>query len=223
MIRVVIADDHSIVRDGLRAMLAKVDDIEVVGEAEDGRAAVEAVRQLTPDIVVMDIGMSGLNGIEATRRIVDAGSETRIVALSMHSDRQYVSEMLKAGASGYLLKDSAFDELVVALRAVSRGEVYLARAVAGVVVDDYVHHLSGGGAPAQGGAAGACRALSPREAEVLGLTAEGRNTKEIAAALSLSVKTVETHRRQIMDKLGIYNVAGLVKYALRHGIASLED
>lgn len=220
VITVVIADDHSIIRDGLRSMLAKVPDIEVVGEAEDGNAAIEAVGRLEPTIVVMDIGMAGLNGIEATRRIASSGSATRVVALSMHSDRQYVSEMLKAGASGYLLKDSAFEELVVALRTVAGGDVYLARAVAGVVLDDYLLHL-GGGTPAP--APAGTRALSPREAEVLGLTADGKNTKEIAAALGLSVKTVETHRRQIMDKLGIYNVAGLVRYALQHGYATLDD
>lgn len=220
MTRIVIADDHSIVRDGLRAMLAKVADIEVIGEADNGADAVAMVAELKPDIIVMDIGMPGLNGIEATKRITASDSNTRVVALSMHSERQYVSEMLRAGASGYLLKDSAFEELVDALHAVAEGETYLARAVAGVVVDDYVQRLSGAASPA---APAGVRALSPRETEVLSLTTQGKNTKEIASALGLSVKTVETHRRQIMDKLGIYNMVGLVKYALRNGYASLDD
>lgn len=220
MTKIVIADDHSIVRDGLRAMLAKVADIEVIGEADNGEDAVAMVAEIKPDIIVMDIGMPGLNGIEATKRITASDSNTRVVALSMHSERQYVSEMLRAGASGYLLKDSAFEELVDALHAVAEGETYLARAVAGVVVDDYVQRLSGAASPS---APAGVRALSPRETEVLSLTTQGKNTKEIASALGLSVKTVETHRRQIMDKLGIYNMVGLVKYALRNGYASLDD
>ncbi len=217
MIRIVLADDHKMIRDGLRSMLAEVADIEVVGEAEDGRSAVAMCKSLSPDVVVMDIGMKELNGIDATRQVVSSCQGVRVIALSMHSDRQYVSEMLRAGATAYLLKDSAFDELVAAIRAVIQGRVYLAHDITGVVVSDYLKHLSGAPGVERSG-----RALSPREREVLQLAAEGNSTKEIAAALHLSVKTVETHRHQIMEKLGIYNLAGLIKYAVREGIASLD-
>jgi DNA-binding NarL/FixJ family response regulator len=219
MLRILLADDHKIIRDGLRSLLDKVPDIEVVGEAENGRAAMAMCREVSPDIVVMDIGMKELNGIDATRQIIAECPGVRVIALSMHSDRQYVAEMLRAGASGYLVKDSAFDDLVDAVRAVSAGRIYLARDVTGVVVGDYVKHLTGTAPMPREGSG---RALSPREREVLQLTAEGKSTKEIAAALTLSVKTVETHRRQIMEKLGIYNLAGLIKYAMRQGLASLD-
>lgn len=219
MIRIVLADDHKIIRDGLRSLLAGVPDMEVVGEADDGRAAVAMCHELSPDIVVMDIGMRELNGIDATRRIVAECAGVKVIALSMHSDRQYVTEMLRVGASGYLVKDSAFEELIDAVRAVAQGRVYLAQVVTGVVVSEYVKQLTGAAPPSSEGAA---RALSPREREVLQLTAEGNSTKEIASILNLSVKTVETHRRQIMEKLGIFNLAGLIKYAMREGIASLD-
>jgi len=219
-IRVLIADDHQIVRDGLKSMLAKSLDVEVVGEAENGREAVSLARELSPDVVVMDIGMRELNGIDATRQIVDEVAGTRVIALSMHSDRRYVSEMLAAGASGYLLKDGAFDELASAIRAVASGRTFLSQGVADTVLEDYRRQLSGS---PQAAPAGSARPLSGREREVLQLIAEGLSTKEIAARLHLSVKTVETHRRQIMEKLGIYNVAGLIKYAVREGLASLED
>lgn len=219
-IRVLIADDHQIVRDGLKSMLAKSLDVEVVGEAENGREAVSLARELGPDVVVMDIGMRELNGIDATRQIVDEVAGTKVIALSMHSDRRYVSEMLAAGASGYLLKDGAFDELASAIRAVADGRTFLSQGVADTVLEDYRRQLSGS---PQTAPAGNSRPLSGREREVLQLIAEGLSTKEIAARLHLSVKTVETHRRQIMEKLGIYNVAGLIKYAVREGLASLED
>lgn len=219
-IRVLIVDDHQIVRDGLRSMLGKQMDIDVVGEAENGREALVRARELSPDVVVMDIGMRELNGIDATRQLLADSPRIKVVALSMHSDRRYVSEMLAAGASGYLLKDSAFDELTQAIRTVSEGRTFLSQGVAGVVLEDYVRRVSGTAdeAPTQTG-----RALSSREREVLQLIAEGASTKEIAARLHLSVKTVETHRRQIMDKLGIFNIAGLIKYAVREGLASLDD
>jgi DNA-binding NarL/FixJ family response regulator len=168
----------------------------------------------------MDIGMRELNGIDATRQLVAEIPSVRVIALSMHSDKRYVSEMLAAGASAYLLKDSAFDELTRAIRAVVEGRRYLSQSVAAVVLDDYVERMSTN-APVQTSTTG--RALSTREREVLQLMAEGLSTKEIAARLHLSVKTVETHRRQIMDKLGIFNIAGLIKYAVREGLASLED
>ncbi len=218
-IRVLLVDDHKIVRDGLRSLLAKQMDITVVGDAENGREALVMTRELSPDVVIMDIGMRELNGIDATRQLRADNPEVRVVALSMHSDRRYVSEMLAAGASGYLLKDSAFDELTLAVRSVAAGQMFLSQGVSGTVLDDYVRRLTG--ASPEIGSTG--KALSPREREVLQLIAEGASTKEIAARLHLSVKTVETHRRQIMDKLGIYNIAGLIKYAVREGLASLDD
>lgn len=220
-IRVLLVDDHQIVRDGLRSLLAKQIDIEVVGEAENGREGLEQARALDPDVVVMDIGMRELNGIDATRHLLAEKPSIKVVALSMHSDRRYISEMLAAGASGYLLKDSAFDELTAAIRAVMEGRTFVSQGIAGVVIDDYVRRLTNGTADAAVPSGG--RALSPREREVLQLIGEGASTKEAAARLHLSVKTVETHRRQIMDKLGIYNIAGLIKYAVREGLVSLED
>jgi DNA-binding NarL/FixJ family response regulator len=218
-IKVLLVDDHKIVRDGLRSMLAKQMDIEVVGEADNGRDALTAVRELAPDVVVMDIAMRELNGIDATRQLVAEGTGARVIALSMHSDRRYVSEMLAAGAKGYLLKDSAFQELAAAIRSAADGRTYLTREVADVVVDDYVRRVSG----TEEVGSTTRRPLSAREREVLQLIAEGSSTKQIASALHLSVKTVETHRRQIMEKLGIYNIAGLIKYAVREGLSSLED
>jgi len=214
--RIVLADDHKIVRDGLRSLLEKQPQYEVVGEAEDGRAAVELARKLTPDLVIMDIAMPDLNGIEATRQIVGGRARTKVLALSMHARAQFVGRMLEAGASGYLLKDSAFEELVDAIRAVFENRVYLSKEITGVVVEDYVHRrtVTKGGVEV---------VLTPREREILQLMAEGRSTKEIAADLHVSVKTVETHRQHIMEKLDIYTVAGLTKYAIQEGLTSLED
>lgn len=219
--RVLLADDHKIVRDGLKSMLAKEPDIEVVGEAENGREALDMTRECAPDVVVLDIGMRELNGIEACRILVADHPTVRVVALSMHSDRRYVSEMLAAGATAYLLKDSAFDELATAIRSASQGKMFLSQGVAGIVVEDYIRRISNTSDAEQPAQAG--RALSAREREVLQLIAAGKSTKEAAARLHLSVKTVETHRRQIMDKLGIYNLAGLIKYAVREGLASLDE
>ncbi|HYO10680.1 MAG TPA: response regulator transcription factor [Tepidisphaeraceae bacterium] len=214
--RILLADDHQIVREGLRTLLNQHDDMEVIGEAADGRRAVELATELAPDVVVMDVGMPGLNGIEATRQISLKGPETTVVALSMHSDRRFMGEMLKAGAKGYLLKDGAFEELATAIRSVCDDKVYLSPKIADVVVDDYVRRQG----PAE---PGAFAKLTPREREVLQLMAEGRATKEIAMDLRVSIKTVETHRRQIMEKLNIYSVAELTKYAIREGLTSLEQ
>lgn len=219
-VKVLVADDHKIVRDGLRSLLSREADIEVVGEAETGRQATEMARQLKPEVVIMDIAMREMNGIEATRQLKEESPSTHVIALSMHSDRRYVSEMLAAGATGYLLKDGAFEELATAIRRVSNGQMFLAQGVSGTVLNDYVSRLNGTG---PGGAQGNGKPLSPRERQVLQLIAEGVSTKQIAADLHLSVKTVETHRRQMMDKLGIYNVAGLIKHAIREGIASLDE
>jgi DNA-binding NarL/FixJ family response regulator len=229
--KVLLADDHRIVREGLRSLLEAQEDMTVVGEADNGRLALEMAAEKEPDVVVMDVAMPQLNGIEATRRLMNDQPDTKVVALSMHSDRRYVSEALKAGASGYLLKDGAFEELVTAIRAVIANKVYLSPRVAGVVVDDYVRRLPGerdeeGGDATdrghRGDGANAFQKLTPREREVLQLMAEGFATKEIAARLHVSVKTVETHRRQLMEKLQLYSVAEVTKYAIREGLTSLE-
>ncbi len=213
--RILLADDHRIVREGLRTMLESQPDMQVVGEAENGRDAVEMVKQLAPDVVVMDIGMPGLNGIEATRQVVAGDAPSRVIALSMHADRRFMSEMLKAGASGYLLKDGAFDELAIAIRSVVANKVYLSPGIADVVVEDYVRHLPKA-------EPSAFAALTPREREVLQLLAEGKATKQVAMVLHVSTKTVETHRRQLMEKLDLHSVAELTKYAIREGLTSVE-
>jgi DNA-binding NarL/FixJ family response regulator len=213
--KILLADDHRIVREGLRSLLEAEDDMVVIGEAENGRKAIELAEELGPDVVVMDIGMPELNGIEATRRIIHDHPHTKVVALSMHSDRRFMSEILKAGASGYLLKDGAYDELAGAIRTVMSQKMYLSPRIADVVVEDYVRHLPRA-------EPSVFAALTPREREVLQLLAEGKATKQAAAALHVSVKTVETHRRQIMTKLDIHSVAELTKYAIREGLTSVE-
>jgi len=214
-IRILLADDHKITRQGLRLLLEKEPDMEVVAEAEDGRTAVRLVRKLLPDMVIMDVSMPDLNGMEAARQIVDESPDIKIIALSMHSDALFVTEMLRSGAAGYLLKDCAFEEFARAIRTVAAGKTYLSPTISGVVVDDYLHRLSKADFSGSG-------VLSNREREVLQLLAEGKSTKQIALKLHISTKTVETHRRQIMDKLDIHSVAELTKYAIRKGFTSLE-
>lgn len=220
-------------REGLKSLLESQPDLKVVAEASDGRQAVEMARDLLPDVVVMDVAMPQLNGIEATRQLAGDDSSMKIVALSMHSDRRFVSEALKAGASGYVLKDAAFEELINAIRAVVADRVYLSPRVAGVVVEDYVRRLpargdTGASQPEPGlDQSGMPRrsvfdTLTPREREVLQLMSEGYATKEVAHRLHVSVKTVETHRRQLMDKLEMHSVAELTKYAIREGLTTLE-
>jgi DNA-binding NarL/FixJ family response regulator len=213
-IRILLADDHALLRDGLRSILARERDVEVVGEAADGRAAVDQARKLAPDVVVMDVGMADLNGIEATRRIRSASPNTRVLALSTHSDRRYVAGMLDAGASGYVVKVSAYDELIRAVRAVVSGRVYLSPAVA-----DRAGETRKDASRPEGPAAG----LAPREREVLQLIAEGHRTPEIARRLRISAHTVETHRRNIMQKLDIHSVADLTRYAIREGITPSDS
>lgn len=208
-IRVLLADDHKIVREGLRSLLEKQHGIEVIAEAENGRTAVRLARKLSPDVVVMDIAMPDLNGIGATFQIIAESPGVKVIALSMHSDRRFVARMFKAGASGYLLKDCAFEELDRAINAVVANQIYLSPGIAGVVVEDFVSHLPD-------------TDLTPRECEVLQLLAEGNGTKQIASRLHVSVKTIEAHRRQIMEKLGIHSIAELTKYAIREGLTSLE-
>lgn len=212
--RVLLVDDHKIMRQGLRTMLETETDAEVIGEAEDGHAAIELAESLVPDIVIMDVGMPGMNGMEATRRIAGETAGPRVIALSMHSDKRFVMEMLRAGASGYLLKDGAFEELAQALDAVSSGKTYLSPTIADVVLAATMQKSTATeAAPAS--------VLTPREREVLQLIAEGNTTKAIAAKLGVSVKTIETHRQNIMEKLQIRSVAELTKYAIREGITSL--
>ena len=214
-VTVLIADDHRLFRDGLRTLLEKQKNIRVVAETTDGVETVAAVAELKPDIVLMDISMSELNGIEAARRIVSQGSRTRIIMLSMHSDRRFITESLKAGAMGYLLKDCAFEEVLLAVKTVREGTMYLSSRISESVIKDYV-------AIAKSAPGSAFSILSAREREVLQLLAEGKSTKEAAARLHVSVKTIETHRKQIMDKLDIHSVAELTKYAIREGLTSLE-
>lgn len=214
-IRVLLVDDHAIIREGLRSLLEKQPEMEVVADTDDGRKAFDLVRELLPDIIIMDITMRGLNGIEATRRIIDEFPAVKVIALSIHSKRRYVADMLSAGAAGYILKECLFDELVQAIKAVAVGGRYLSPRIADVVVSDYVKRLSTT-------ADSPFEALKTREREVLQLVAEGKSTKQIALDLHLSTKTIEANRRQIMEKLNIYSVAELTKYAVREGLTTLE-
>jgi two-component system response regulator NreC len=214
-IRILLADDHQMVRQGLRALVCNQPDLEVVGEAGDGRATVALAQELAPDVVIMDIGMPDLNGIDATRQILARIPKTKVIALSMHSNSRFVAGMLQAGAFAYLLKDSAFEELVRAIQTVMANQIYLSPGISGVVVRDFLD--------AQGdSAAGAAPVLSNREREVLQLISEGWSTKEIASRLHLSVKTVETHRQRLMSRLHVRSVAELTKYAILAGLTSLE-
>ncbi|HOW55528.1 MAG TPA: response regulator transcription factor [Syntrophorhabdaceae bacterium] len=213
-IRILLADDHKIIREGLKALIEKQADMEVAAEAQDGMTTIKLAQKIQPHIIIMDIGMPEMNGIEATRQIISENGNVKIIALSMHSDRRFVLEMLKAGASGYLLKDSAFEELVTAIHTIMSNQPYLSPKVTDIVVKEYLHSLPKN-------ESNVFNILTVREREVLQLLAEGKSTKQIASTLNLSVKTVETHRQQIMDKLEIRSVAELTKYAIREGITSL--
>jgi len=214
-IKVLLVDDHAIFRGGLRSMLAGDPEIDVVGEAENGRQAVGLARQLAPDVIVMDVTMPDLNGIDATHQVKKRSPGIQVLALSAHTDPRFVARILAAGASGYLPKDCAFDELCRAIHAVARKEVYLSPAVAGEVVNAALGH----GAPSTDGP---CDALTPRQREVLQLVAEGLATKQIAARLHLSTKTVETHRAQLMQRLNCHSLAELIKFAIREGVTSSD-
>jgi DNA-binding NarL/FixJ family response regulator len=201
---------------GLRVLLASQPDIEVVGEAADGRTALDLVRTLSPDVVVMDVGMPELNGIEATRRIRAEYERVKVIALSAYTEERYVHQMLEAGARGYVLKAAALEELVRAVRAASHGKTYLSPEIAGLVVERSTHANAGG-------EISAFSTLGPREREVLQLVAEGKASKEIATEMHISMKTVETHRRNIVEKLGLHGTAELTKYAVREGLTLLES
>lgn len=205
--RILLVDDHSVVRRGFRLILEAQADLEVVGEASNGREAVELGESLHPDVAVMDVSMPDLNGIEATRRLADVSPRTRVLALSMHKDAVYVREILRAGARGYLLKDSNDSDLLAAVRAVSKGEGFLSPGIADAVLNDYRRHVSD-----------PIDLLSTREREVLQMIAEGKTNKEIANSLNLSVYTVEAHRGRVMEKLNLHSTGELVRFAVRKGL-----
>ena len=206
-IRILLADDHAVVRQGFKMILDAQPDMEIVGEAGNGHEAVELAEKLKPDVVVMDVAMPELNGIEATRRVMEGVAHARVLALSMHKDSVYVREVLRAGARGYLLKDSGAADLVSAVRAVARGEGYLSPAVSDAVLDDYRKHVTD-----------PIDLLTSREREVLQMLAEGKTNKEIAGVLNLSVYTVDAHRGRIMEKLNLHSINELVRFAVRNGL-----
>lgn len=215
-VRLVLADDHAMMREGLKSLIAKEADFSVVGEADNGKATLDLARKAGAHVVIMDVAMPDLNGIEATRKLLALNPNIKVVALSGHSNREFVREMLKAGASAYVLKSRAYEELVRAIREVMKGKKYLSPDVAQGVVDEYVEISSSmSGNPA-------FVVLTDREREALQLIAEGKSTKDVADSLSVSVKTVETHRRNIMEKLNLHSVAELTKYAIREGITSVN-
>jgi len=213
-IRILLADDHTVVRDGLRALLEHEPDLRVVAEAADGRECIRLAESETPDVIVMDLAMPNMNGMEATRRILAANSAVGVVILSMHQDESYVLGSLKAGAKGYLLKDSVRGEVVQAIRAVSEGRSFLTRKVARILQEEYVSRLE------QRGLEDRYDLLSDREREILQMIAEGRSNKEVAGLLNISPTTVETHRAHILQKLDIHSVPELILYAVRKGIIS---
>ena len=213
--RVLIVDDHKIMREGLRSLLEKQPDMEVVAEAENAQTALKLVEELKPDLVIIDVVMPALNGIEATRRILTKVPSVKVIALSMYSDKRFVMEMLRAGASGYLLKDCAFEELDGAIRAVTQGRTYITPRIVDIIVKDYFSQV-------EKPSSSALSSLTSRQYEVLQLLAEGRTTREIAQQMSLSVKTIESHRQQIISKLNIRSIAGLTKYAIREGLISMD-
>ncbi|MGA7239402.1 MAG: response regulator transcription factor [Bryobacteraceae bacterium] len=211
-IRILLADDHTIVRDGLRSLLEKQPDMTVSGEAADGREAVHFAEENSPDVVVMDIAMPNMNGIEATRRIVATRPATGVVILSMHQDESYVLRSLKAGARGYLLKDSLRSDVVEAIRSVAQGRSFLTRKVSRLMQEDYIRQME------RRGVEDSYDLLTDREREILQLIAEGRTNKEVANVLNIGLTTVETHRTHILQKLGLHSVPELILYAVRKGI-----
>ena len=214
-IKVVVADDHTILRQGIKALLDNQEGIEVVGEAKDGREAIKTIEELSPDVILMDIAMPGLNGLEATRRIKKKFPKVKVVVLTMHANEEYIFQILNAGADGYLVKETAFQDLISAINAVHKGEAFMSPSISKKVMTDYIQR-------AQGEEKVGFDTLTTREREILQLVAEGNSNKKIAEALFISPKTVETHRAHIMDKLNIHDRAGLIKYAIRKGMINLD-
>ncbi len=212
--RVLLADDHALVRAGIRALVEKIPDVQVVAEAGTGREALELVRSKSPNVVLMDIAMTELGGLEVLPRITKDFPGVKVVMLSAHANEEYVIRALREGASGYMLKDSATTELELAIHSVGRGKIYLSPSISRTVIDDYLQRV--------GGAVSPLEQLTPRQREILQSIAEGKNTKEIASVLDISPKTVEAHRLQLMERLNIHDVPGLVRYAVRSGLVSAE-
>jgi len=214
MIKLVLADNHTLVRTGFRSLVEDLSGVEVIGEADNGRDVIQLAETLNPDLILMDIAMPEMNGLEATARISHGCPGIRVLILSMHANEEYVYQALRSGAVGYLLKDSGIEELELAIRAIARGETYLSPTISKYVITDYVRRLEEDTDPLD--------QLTPRQREILQLIAEGKGTKDIADLLYISTKTVETHRSQLMDRLDIHDIAGLVRYAIRIGLVSLE-
>jgi len=213
-IRILIADDHNLVRDGIRAILQHVEGFQVVDEACDGLEVLEKMRTKKPNLILMDIGMARLNGLDATERVKKEFPDARVVILSMHANEEYVLRALRSGASGYLLKDAKKQELIFAIRAVAEGNTYLSPQVSRRVIDTYVSSVEKEASPLE--------QITPRQREILKLIAEGRTNKEIAQVLNISVKTVDTHRTQLMERLDIHDIAGLVRFAIKMGLVNLS-
>ncbi len=216
-LRVLLVEDHVLVREGIRSLLGRDTGIEVVGEAETGEEAISLAAETKPDLVIMDVVMAGMTGIEASRKIIRENPGTKIIALSMYDNQSYISRMVEAGVTGYVVKTSAFDELARAIEVVMRGEVYLCGTITSVIVNDYLARMKAGPSGLK-----ATPVLSLREREVLVMISEGKSGADIARELSVTAKTVESHRLHIMDKLKIHSVAGLTKYALREGLTALD-
>jgi two-component system response regulator NreC len=213
--KILIADDHGVVREGLKVLIESQSGMKVVAEAQDGLEVVKLAKELSPDVIIMDISMPNLNGVEATRFILEENPDIRIIALSVHFDKHFVTEMLKAGASGYILKSCLFDEVLRAIQMVKAGDYYLSPKITGIVVDDYKYYMATANKSAE-------VRLTHRERQMVQLLAEGKSTKQIALSLHVSPKTVDSNRREIMNKLSIFSVAELTKYAIREGLTSAE-
>ena len=214
-IKILVADNHGILRQGIQALIEKQKDMEVVGQADNGLMAVEMTRQLSPDVVLMDVTMPLLNGIEATRQIRSEQPQVKVLALTVHAEREFVLDMIRAGASGYMLKECVFDDLVIAINAVVSGKAYLSPEIIGIVLGDIIKN------DVSPVAAGACETLTPKERHILQLLIEGKSAKQIALQLGVSVKTIEASRRHIMEKTGVDNLVGLTKYAIRQGLTTV--
>ncbi len=216
IITILLADDHHIIRQGIRALLEAEEDFAIVAEADDGRNAVKLARQHVPDVIIMDVSMPELNGIDATRQILGENGDSKVIALSMYSDKRFITGMLEAGVSGYLLKNCVAAELISAIRSVMNGQKYLSPQILGEVVEGYLAHISRDKSQSDS-------PLSSRERDIVQLVAEGKDTRQVAQCLHISPKTVESHKRRIMEKLEIHSVAALTKFAIRQGLTTVND